>query len=80
LTYVASCERHRGYQDSLTAADLIYDRALIQKRYFMSDSGYHAMKTLLELENAPTAIVVVLLLAGTPAMIYNVRGLQESRK
>jgi DNA-binding LacI/PurR family transcriptional regulator len=57
-TYVASKERFRGYQDSLLAAGLDYNPALVREGAFTSESGYEAMNALLEVENSPTAVFV----------------------
>jgi DNA-binding LacI/PurR family transcriptional regulator len=57
-TYVASRERFRGYQDSLLAAGLYYDPALLREGSFTSESGQLAMSELLELEDPPTAVFV----------------------
>jgi LacI family transcriptional regulator len=58
LTYVASRERYRGYQDSLMAAELIYDPSLVFEGCFTSDSGFTAMNAMLDLENVPTAVFI----------------------
>jgi LacI family transcriptional regulator len=58
LTYVASRERYRGYQDSLLAADLYYDPSLVKEGCFTSDSGFQAMNLLLGLDDPPTAVFV----------------------
>jgi len=58
LTYVASRERYRGYQDSLMAAGLIYDPSLVFEGRFTSDSGFTAMTAMLDLENFPTAVFI----------------------
>ncbi len=58
LSYISSRERYRGYQDSLMAAELFYDPALVQEGYFTSDSGYAAMNALLDLAKKPTAVFV----------------------
>jgi DNA-binding LacI/PurR family transcriptional regulator len=57
-SYVSSRERYRGYQDSLMAAELFYDPALVKEGYFTSDSGYKAMNALLDVEERPTAVFV----------------------
>lgn len=58
LIYIASRERYRGYQDSLLAADLIYEPDLVREGYFTSESGYEAMISLLDLESPPSAVFV----------------------
>lgn len=58
VTYIASRERYRGYQDSLLAADLIYEPELVQEGNFTSKSGYRAMDSLLDLSEPPTAVFV----------------------
>lgn len=57
-TYIASRERFRGYQDSLLAADIAYEPECIQEGSFTSESGYRAMKTLLNLAEPLTAVFV----------------------
>jgi DNA-binding LacI/PurR family transcriptional regulator len=58
VTYVASRERFRGYQDSLLSADLFYEPELMVEGYFTSESGYRAMDALLDLKHIPTAVFV----------------------
>ncbi len=58
LTYVASRERYRGYQDSLLAAGLFYDPKLVQEGRFTSRSGYVAMKALLASAEPPPAVFI----------------------
>jgi len=58
LTYVASRERLRGYQDCLMASDLIYDQELVIEGRFTPESGVKAVGRLLQLEERPTAIFV----------------------
>ena len=58
LTYVAGRERYRGYQDTLLAADLIYDPALVEIGCFTGESGFVAMNRLLDLPDPPTAVFV----------------------
>jgi LacI family transcriptional regulator len=58
LTYVASRERYRGYQDSLLSADLVYEPDRIREGYFTSESGFRAMKALLDLPEQPEAVFI----------------------
>ena len=58
LTYIASRERYRGYQDALLAADLIYDPALVREGSFTGDSGFKAMNLLLDRPDPPSAVFV----------------------
>jgi DNA-binding LacI/PurR family transcriptional regulator len=58
LTYVASRERLRGYQDCLLASELIYDQRLVIEGRFTPESGAKAMGTLLRLEERPSAVFV----------------------
>ncbi|MGB3717839.1 MAG: LacI family DNA-binding transcriptional regulator [Candidatus Promineifilaceae bacterium] len=58
ITYIASRERYRGFQDSLLAADLIYEPELTREGFFTSESGFKAMNALLDLPEAPTAVFV----------------------
>ena len=67
-TYVASRERFRGYQDSLLAAGLDYDRSLVRAGSFTSESGRRAMNELLELDDPPTAVFVARDLVAFGAM------------
>jgi LacI family transcriptional regulator len=77
LTYVAGRERYRGYQDSLLAADLIYDPAIVRTGHFTSDSGFEAMNQLLELPDPPTAVFVASDVVAIGAMgAARVRGLR----
>jgi DNA-binding LacI/PurR family transcriptional regulator len=56
--YLSSDERYRGYRDSLLAAGVAPEPALIQEGFFTSSSGFQAMSALLELADRPTAVFV----------------------
>jgi LacI family transcriptional regulator len=56
--YANASDRLAGYRRQLEAAGLPYDEGLVRYGDFDPDSGYVAMKSLLELEDPPTAVFV----------------------
>lgn len=56
--YTATQARLHGYSETLSAAGLPRDEALIQHGNFSRASGYVAMQELLRLEQRPTAVFV----------------------
>jgi LacI family transcriptional regulator len=56
--YIATQARLRGYAEALAAAGLPFDEALVGHGDFSRVSGYHAMQSLLLLEERPTAVFV----------------------
>jgi DNA-binding LacI/PurR family transcriptional regulator len=58
ITYIASRERYRGFQDSLLAADLVYEPGLTREGFFTSESGFKAMNELLDSPEPLTAVFV----------------------
>jgi DNA-binding LacI/PurR family transcriptional regulator len=58
LTYTASADRLAGYRQTLLAAGIGYDEALVRYGDFTPDSGEVAMKELLQVNPRPTAVFV----------------------
>ena len=49
-------DRLAGYRQALEEAGIEFDLALLIETHIEPESGYHAMNTLLDLEQAPTAV------------------------
>jgi LacI family transcriptional regulator len=71
--YVASRQRLEGYRQALEEADIAYDRALVREGNFDEESGYAAIRELLAVDDAPTAVFV----ASDMVAMGALRALQE---
>ncbi len=58
LSYISSKQRLEGYRQALEQADLPYEESLVHYGNFDEESGYAAMKTLLTLDEPPTATFI----------------------
>jgi DNA-binding LacI/PurR family transcriptional regulator len=73
LVYVASRQRLEGYRQALEEADVAYDQALVRQGNFDEESGYVAIKQLLAVDDAPTAVFI----ASDMVAMGALRALQE---
>lgn len=51
--------RERGYKDALNDHDVKFDNALLIKKFYRYRDGSDAIKTLMSLDDAPTAVICV---------------------
>ncbi len=56
--HIISLHRLTGYRQALELHGLPYDETLVQQANFTSQSGFHAMRALLALNDPPTAVFV----------------------
>jgi LacI family transcriptional regulator len=73
LVYTASRQRLEGYRRALAAYDVRYDHDLVRQGNFDEESGYAAVKELLALDAAPTAVFI----ASDVVAMGALRALQE---
>jgi DNA-binding LacI/PurR family transcriptional regulator len=59
LDFVVTRDRLHGYCEALQEAHIPFDESLSIQQPFLQEGGYRAMNKLLQLPNAPTALVVV---------------------
>ncbi|GGK11824.1 LacI family transcriptional regulator [Caldalkalibacillus thermarum] len=57
--FVVTMDRLAGYQEALSEAGIAYDAQLLIEQDFLPEGGYQGMKQLMQVENPPTALVVV---------------------
>ena len=57
MEHASAQQRLQGYQDGLAAAGIPFDANLVADGDWMEARGYEAARTLLQLEQPPTAIV-----------------------
>lgn len=59
LEFVVTRDRLNGYCEALQEAQIPFDESLSIQQPFLQEGGYRAMNKLLQIPNAPTALVVV---------------------